>query len=95
MAVSLTTSLGEMRIVLHTAEAPASTRNFAELVRAGYFDGCALAVRPCCDPEGRFGVMGRRSALLTSRCAAYSSSVRVMSSLAIRSMAGRRQTPRP
>mmetsp|Transcript_18829 Transcript_18829/g.39163 ORF Transcript_18829/g.39163 Transcript_18829/m.39163 type:complete len:188 (+) Transcript_18829:48-611(+) len=40
MAVRIETSMGALTVHLHDKRAPATCRNFMELAKAGYYDGC-------------------------------------------------------
>mmetsp|Transcript_74000 Transcript_74000/g.239233 ORF Transcript_74000/g.239233 Transcript_74000/m.239233 type:complete len:189 (+) Transcript_74000:92-658(+) len=42
MAVRIDTSMGSVEVVLHHKEAPRTCRNFIELAKAGYYDGCVF-----------------------------------------------------
>mmetsp|Transcript_153370 Transcript_153370/g.471839 ORF Transcript_153370/g.471839 Transcript_153370/m.471839 type:complete len:189 (-) Transcript_153370:276-842(-) len=42
MAVRIETSMGSITVHLHDDKAPQSCRNFLELAKAGYYDGCIV-----------------------------------------------------
>eukprot|EP00930_Biecheleria_cincta_P099742 TRINITY_DN91357_c0_g1_i1.p1 TRINITY_DN91357_c0_g1~~TRINITY_DN91357_c0_g1_i1.p1 ORF type:complete len:188 (+),score=36.17 TRINITY_DN91357_c0_g1_i1:75-638(+) len=42
MSASIETSMGTLRIKLHHRQAPLTCRNFVELAKAGYYDGCII-----------------------------------------------------
>jgi len=42
MSVTLHTTLGELKLELHCADAPKSCENFLALCASGYYDGCAF-----------------------------------------------------